>query len=200
MITEIRRARVDDKGPIAELIYSSGPEMYDYLFGPVALDRIYYEFLSGVGFTGYSNVTVAVLDGEVVGTGCFFDRKQYMSFMLGTIKVTFSYFGLSKGLAALWRSFHAARIMPAPKAKEIYLCNFGVVDRLRGRGIGSEIIQHKLVEARKLGYTRFGLDVSSGNPQAEAFYTRLGMKATAEKRFSVENSGVKPLRKMEMLL
>ena len=199
MTTEIRSARVDDKGPIAELVYSSGPEMYDYIFGPAAVDRIRREFLSGVGFIGYSNVTVAVSDGEVVGTGCFFDRRQYITRMLGTIKVTFSFFGPWMGLASVWRSRRVGSIVPPPMANELYLSNFGVVDQLRGTGIGSQMIQHKLVEARKLGYTRFGLHVSSGNPKAEAFYARLGMKVIGE-RLSVPDSGAKPLKKMEMPL
>ena len=38
MDLEIRTARADDVGPIAELMYSSGSDLYDYLYRTDTLD------------------------------------------------------------------------------------------------------------------------------------------------------------------
>ena len=85
----IRPAQPDDSGPIAELMYSSGPDIYDYLFKTrkrSAIDFMRHEFRTGIGFCGYKNVTVAVQNDVVVGTGCFYDRARYERLVKGTGK------------------------------------------------------------------------------------------------------------------
>ena len=56
MDLEIRTARADDVGPIAELMYSSGSDLYDYLYRTDTLDFLRHEFASGKGFAGYPQV------------------------------------------------------------------------------------------------------------------------------------------------
>lgn len=41
-------------------------DLYDYLYKDRTLDFLRHEFNSGKGFAGHGNVTVAVIDGEVV--------------------------------------------------------------------------------------------------------------------------------------
>ncbi len=70
-IIEIRPARVDDKGPLADMMYSAGREMYAFAFcrgGKTAPAFICYEFLAGGGFCGYRHLTVALEDNHVVAT------------------------------------------------------------------------------------------------------------------------------------
>ena len=42
------------------------------------------------------------------------------------------------------------------------------------------MIQHKLKEAKRNGYTFFGLDVASTNPRAEKLYQRLGLSVVKQ--------------------
>ena len=200
MEIEIRAARQDDEGPIAELMYSSGMDLYDYLYKQRTLDFLRYEFDTGKGFAGYPNVTVALLEGEVVGTGCFYDRDNYEALVNGTMKNMLGYFGPIKIIPVAMRARHVGSVVRTPKPGELYLSNFGVVDRVRSQGIGSKMIRFKLEQARKSGYTIFGLDVSSANPRGQALYARLGLRVQKEKTFSAKNSGVKPARKMELTL
>lgn len=200
MEVEVRTARKDDAGPVAELMYSSGMDLYDYLYGAKTLDFLRYEFQSGKGFAGYKHVTVAVHQGEVVGTGCFYDRESYNGLLKGTMKNMREFFGLVGVVPVLLRSRHISSVMRTPKPGEMYLSNFGVSQAMRSQGIGSKIIKHKLEEARQQGFTIFGLDVSAGNPRGEALYTRLGLKVIKEKTFSNKKADVKPARKMELTL
>ena len=200
---EIRMAQPDDEGPIAELMYSSGPDIYNYLFATrkkMPQDFIRHEFLSGSGFCGYPNVTVAILDGRVVGTGCFYDRQRYERLVKGTGKNIFTFFGVMGAMPVMWRTRHSGSIMKTPRDGELYLANFGVDPAMRSKGIGSQMIRHTLAEARQQGYRTFGLDVSVANPRGQALYERLGMKMVREKVFSNPDACVPNARKMELSL
>ncbi|HVL00527.1 MAG TPA: N-acetyltransferase [Dongiaceae bacterium] len=203
MEVDIRTARPDDLGPIAELMYSSGPEVYDFLYKTrkkSAVDFIRYEFSLGSGFCGYHNVTVAVQGNKVVGTGCFYDRAVYEKLMMDSGKNFFGFFGLLGALPVLWRSRHVGSTMKPPKEGELYLANFGVDPNLRSQGIGSRMIRHKIDEAKRQGYTIFGLDVAVTNPRGQALYTRLGLEVKKEKVFSGNDPNVPACRKMELAL
>ncbi|RLT96818.1 MAG: GNAT family N-acetyltransferase [Ketobacter sp.] len=196
----IRTAQADDVGLIAELMYSSGPDIYDYLYQEKALDFLRYEFASGRGFAGHPHVTVAVRAGEVVGTGCFYGRRDYERLLNGTVKNMTRFFGYLGVVPVLFRSRHLKSVMRAPRPGELYLSNFGVSPQQRSQGIGSQMIQHKLQQAREQGYDLFGLDVSVANPRGQALYSRLGLQVTQEKTFSNPRAGVNPARKMELAL
>lgn len=200
MDVEIREALPGDQGPIVELIYSSGPELYDFLYKKKAKKLLQFEFQSGYGFAGYKNVTVAILDDKVVGTGCFFGQSEYNALVKGTVGNVSRYCGKICSIPVLMRSRHMGSVMHPPKQGELYLSNFGVDPQYRGMGIGSKMIQHKLAEAREQGYETFGLDVSAQNPRGQALYERLGLKVLKEKVFPLKKAGVPDSRKMELTL
>lgn len=202
---EIRPARPDDRGAIAALMYSAGPELYDFLYqtGRVAApDFIAHEFASGRGFCGYRNVTVAVVEGEVVATGCFYDGRQHGALMRGTVVNALRFFRLREVAPLLLRSGHVDSVLTHPADDELYLANFGVAPSRRGQGIGEAMLRQQLERARASGYRRFSLDVAVTNPRAEALYRRLGLKVVREKRFTGRRPGVTPpdARKMELVL
>jgi len=199
MEIEIRGARADDRGPIAELMYASGTDVYDFLLRGRAVEFLRHEFSSGRGFAGHPNVTVALLDGEVVATGCFYDRARYSALMRETVRNYLAFFGLAAP-ALLWRSRHVRSIVHPPRPSELYLSNFGVAAQMRSRGVGSRLIQHKLAQARGAGYGVFGLDVMASNPRGQALYSRLGLAVTEEKVFSDPSAGLGASRKMELVL
>ena len=200
MDIEVRTAKPDDQGSIAELMYSSGSELYDFIYGKRVLDYLRHEFSSGYGFAGYSNVTVAVLDGKVVGTGCFYGSETYKKLLNGSMLNTKQFYGTIGSIPVFYRSRHLGSVVKKPKPGELYLSNFGVEPNLRGNGIGTKIIQHRLQQARQEGYSLFGLDVSKQNLKGQALYTRLGLRVTKEKIFSKQKSGVPNALKMELTL
>lgn len=196
----VRPAQPNDQGSIAELMYSSGSDLYDYLYAKKAIDYLIHEFNSGYGFAGYSNVTVAVCDGQVVGTGCFYGADRYKQLLNGSMKNMSNFFGKVGVVPVLWRARHLGSVMKPPKHGEIYLSNFGVSPQMRSQGIGTQIIQRRLQQAIKEGFSTFGLDVSSKNPKGQALYERLGLHTVEEKTFPVKNSGVAPCFKMEKVI
>lgn len=200
MTLEIRNAQPTDQGPIAELMYSSGPELYDFNYRDRALEFIRYEFNRGSGFCGWRNTTVAVQDGKVVGTGCFYDKRTYQRIMMESGGNFFGFFGILGAPAVLWRSRHTTSCLRPPREGELYLANFGVDPACRSQGIGSAMIEHKLAEARQQGYQVFGLDVATTNPRGQALYTRLGLQVIKEKQFSGNDPRVPDCRKMELSL
>lgn len=202
---EIRKAKKDDAGKIAELIYSAGPEAYDFVYltdKSDALEYIRFEYASGRGFCGYKNVTVTVNDGVVVGTGCFYSGKEYKSLALGTVLNMFKFFGPVKVWPVLLRAHHMDSVMKEPAKTELYLANFGVCPALRSTGIGSSLINAHIELAKTNGYKVFALDVADTNPKAEALYSRLGLEVVEFKKFSGRRKGMKVpnTKKMEFSL
>ena len=202
---EIRSARPDDRGAIAALMYSAGPELYDFLYRTdrvAAVDFIHYEFRSGRGFCGYRNLTVAVLEGEVVATGSFYDGRRQGALMRGSVFNALRFFRLGEVLPMLLRSGHVDSIVTHPAKDELYLANFAVAPSRRGQGIGEAMVRHQLAQARAGGYRVFSLDVAVTNPRAEALYRRLGLHVVREKHFTGHRPGitVPDQRKMELAL
>jgi len=197
---QIRNAQADDRGPLAELIYSSGTDIYGYLHGARAVEFLRYELASGRGFAGHPHVLVAVLDGQVVGTGSFYDRAMHGLRSNEALKNMLGFHGLWSGVACVLRARNVGKAMGRPKPGELYLSNFGVAPQLRGRGIGAQLLAHRLAQARREGYTRFGLHVSSANPRAQALYERLGLSVTKDVPFPDARAGIAPGRKMELAL
>ena len=202
---EIRQARKNDAGNIAEFMYSSGPEIYDFVYSTTnktAVEFIQYEFNTGRGFCGFNNVTVAVKDGLVVATGCFYDGKAYKKLLAGTLFNMFKFYGPFEIWKVLKRSGHVGEVMEEPKKDELYLSNFGVSPDMRGSGVGSLMLKNKIEFARSSSYAIFSLDVAETNPRAEALYIRHGLSVVKHKTFKGKRAGitVPNSRKMELLL
>lgn len=148
---EIRPARADDRGDIAGLMYSAGPELFDFLYKTDRVDArefIAHEFRSGRGFCGWRNVTVAVVDGEVVATGCFYGGRDYGRLMRGSVVNALGFFRLAESLPMLLRSGQVDSIITRPAPDELYLASFAVAPAMRGRGVGEAVVRQQLATAR----------------------------------------------------
>jgi hypothetical protein len=76
---EIKIANVTDCLKASEMLYSSGMELYDYLYktkNTQAIDFIKYEFMSGKGLCGVNNVYGLYENNNIIGTSCFFDEVE----------------------------------------------------------------------------------------------------------------------------
>lgn len=201
----IRTALPSDHAHIVDLIYSAGPELYDFIYQTSrhrAQDFIAYEFASGRGFCGYPNVTVAVRDGVAVGTGCFFDGKQYDRLSLHTLRNMIAFYGWREMVPVLIRAAHIGSVMKRPKKDELYLSNFGVASTCRSQGIGRALLEQQIATATQHGYRLFALDVAATNPRAQTLYESLGLQVVCQKVFSGKRAGhsVPNARKMERIL
>ncbi|MDX1695919.1 MAG: GNAT family N-acetyltransferase [Ketobacteraceae bacterium] len=200
---EIRPARKTDQGPLAELMYSSGWDIYDYIHTRDgrnhSLDYIASEFKSGRGLCSWKLLTVAVLDGEVVGTGTFYNREAYQAMPLQSLIALIGYYGVGF-FPRLRRAMDTTKLVKPPEPGELYLANFGVVPHLRGAGVGSKLLKHKIEEARRQDYRTVALDVANHNPKAEALYSRLGFAVTRSKAMQGRDGKEYSGKKMELFL
>jgi ribosomal protein S18 acetylase RimI-like enzyme len=190
---EIRNAKKNDTGDIAELIYSSGVEVYDFIYktnNKTALDYIGYEYKTGRGFCGYKNVTVAVDNGVVVGTGCFYDGNVYGKLVFGTLINMFLFYGVFEFRNIFNKSKHTSSVMKKPRKNQMYLSNFGVSENYRSKGIGSSMINLMIDKAKKANYEKFILDVSDKNTRAESLYLKKGFIVVKTKIFSGKAEGI----------
>ena len=200
---EIRLAQADDRGPLAEIMYSTGRELYDFAFNLgdlTAQDYINFEYLAGGGFCGHRNLTVAVEENRVVGTVGLYDRQSFGRLSRGAIGNVVRFYGWVNALTVLRRMTHVGSILSKPDRGELYLSNLGVRRDRRGRGIGSALIDLKRKEARARGYRKLALDVADTNPGAEKLYRRIGFEVTGKKVFTGARTGFPDYKKMELVL
>lgn len=181
MNLEIRQARPDDADDAAALIYSAAPVAYEFLYavrGGTALDYIRHDFRRGSGFLGAAAHTVAVVDGEVVGTGSFYTRAGYQALSSEQAKNLIAYFGWWRFIRMMPRGLRVQRGISKLEEGQLYVANLGVREQLRGKGIGKALIEAAAQRARAEGLAQLVLDVSESNTRAAALYERLGFNAT----------------------
>ena len=198
---EVRPAKPDDQGPISELMYSSGAGIYDYLHGnrSNALDYIERELALGLGLCARKRLTVAVRNGKVVATGTFYDRTGYRALSAQTPLAMMRHYGLGF-LPRLQRAIDTTQLVTSLKPDELYLANFGVMPEMRGTGIGTQLLQTRIAEARQSGYRIVSLDVETHNGKAEALYQRLGFVITGSKAMKGRDGKEYACKKMELFL
>ncbi|HEU4960063.1 MAG TPA: GNAT family N-acetyltransferase [Sphingomonas sp.] len=70
-------------------------------------------------------------------------------------------------------------------ADDIELRRIYMLSRLHGSGLGAELMERALADARAMGKTRVLLGVYGGNARARAFYERQGFVVTGARQFLV---------------
>lgn len=179
-----RPARPTDVDAAVPLIYSSGPDAFDYAFARPgrnsAQDFLSYAFVQGSGQFGWRQHWVGELDGRVVAAGTVFGGEQNLGYMLAASRQILGYFGLGS-LPVMLRGLQLERIICPPPKRTLYLAHLGVTPELRGEGLGSQLIEHFLQRGRGTGLTVAALDVSAANPKAQALYERFGFAVQVER-------------------
>ena len=179
-----RRARLDDVDAAIPLIYSSGPDAFDYAFARPgrnsAQDFLRYAFVQGGGQFGWRQHWVGEQDGQVVAAGTVFGGEANLGYMLAATRQSLGYFGWGSA-GVIRRGLQLERIICPPPRRTLYLAHLGVTPTLRGEGLGSQLIDHFLQIGRSVGLPMAALDVSAANPRAQALYERLGFSVQAER-------------------
>jgi ribosomal-protein-alanine N-acetyltransferase len=70
---------------------------------------------------------------------------------------------------------------------EIHINNVAVLPQFRGQGMGTTLMQHVLLEARRLGAKRATLEVRASNQAALRLYQRLGFSVAATRKHYYSN-------------
>ncbi|QRY81302.1 GNAT family N-acetyltransferase [Pseudomonas sp. PDNC002] len=179
-----RRARPDDVDAAIPLIYSSGPDAFDYAFARPgrnsAQDFLRYAFVQGGGQFGWRQHWVGEQDGQVVAAGTVFGGEVTLGYMLAATRQILGYFGLGAP-GVIRRGLQLEKIICPPPRRTLYLAHLGVTPDLRGEGLGSQLIEHFLQIGRDSDLPIAALDVSVANPKAQALYERFGFGVQVER-------------------
>lgn len=186
MNVQFRPAQASDQEAACPLIYSSAPEIFDYLFAlkKPALDFLQFGFIEGSGLFGYQNHIVAIIENTVAGIGAFYSGKEYFSLGLGNTKQIFKFFGPIKGMSVFKKCLQVQKLIPPPDKMTEYVADLGVTESFRGQGIGTALLKHQMEIAQSKKRRFYALDVAVNNPRAQKLYEKLGLKVIKERTFS----------------
>lgn len=198
MEISLRPARSDDVERAVPLIYSSGPDAFEYVFGD-APGFLQMAFVDGAGEFGYRNHTVAIERGTLVGIGAAYSGDTSLLFTLTAARQILRRYGMS-GPAVMIRGLRTERVIPPPQKRMQYIGHLGVDPSVRSRGVGTRLVEYFLEEGRDAGLDTAELDVAVTNPRAEELYERLGFRVTEERESSLENEHGKVANHRRMVL
>lgn len=169
----------EEQQEAVDLLYQSGPEIYEYLFtigNKKAKDYIAFEYAINRGLCAHSKITGIYYNKKLIGTACLSSRKDYDAIVLETLFNVFKFYTLKESLKVLSRFMKLNKVMKSPKRNELYLSNFSISSSHRNKGFGTAFIEVAKNTCRSMGFTLLGLDVEEDNHKAFNLYNRVGFK------------------------
>lgn len=194
----LRHARPDDAGAAVPLIYASGPDALGYVFGD-AEAFLRHAYLDGAGEFGYRNHTVAEYDGEVVGVGAAYSGSAALAFTVSAGRQILGHYG-PRGPGVVVRGLRVERVIRPPAKGVQYIAHLGVLESMRGKGIGTTLVRRFLDDGRALGRDTAELDVAATNPAARRLYERLGFDVVTERDATLRNAHGSVSKHIRMVL
>lgn len=189
---QFRPATPADVNEAIPLIYASGPDVCEYIFKDLkkgsAEKFLHYAFQKSGGETSYTNHICATIGGKVVGIGAIWSGKDNLKFMLREIRNIFGFYGFFRGIGVLIRGLKSEFLMPPPKSNEYTLGHLGIDASLRGKGVGTLLIQHLMNQVNLNSTEKIILYVSFINPKAQKLYERLGFVVTKTNQSNLKRS------------
>ena len=191
----LRPARPSDAVEAAPLVYGSGPRELGYFFGN-APAFLRFAFERGRGAFACACFTVAELDGRVVGVLATSTARDTWRRDVG---LAWSLLRVLKvgAVAALARGVRLSRLVPPPRKGILFLSLLSVSEDVRGRGVGSRLLQDALDKARTAGFATVALDVAVTNDDARRLYERLGFRVVRQRAW-IHRGDVPGQRRMEL--
>lgn len=135
-----------------------------------------YAFTQGDGEFGYKSHVVALEDDKIVGIVGIRRGDENFSYIRTALKQIFTFYGFRKALRVLMRGHNFERIVSPPKKHQVCLHNFGVLQSMRGKGIGKLMIAHVKTQTEKMGFNEITLDVAESNSMAKMLYLKEGFE------------------------
>jgi len=131
---------------------------------------------------GKKEKALSLLQQSYSQQNCFFvtTEKSIVAFLAfktkkgGFINPSFSDFFTVYGVYGFIKAIVLGMINYHPQEKELYLEAIAVDKNLRGKGIGSQLIQHFFKYAEKNDYKTVSLEVVDTNTKAFSLYKNLG--------------------------
>lgn len=205
MNLQFRRADPGDVEKAIPLIHCSAAPSADYSYAVgrhTAIDYLRAAFVAGSGKLSYRGHVVAVLDGHVVGIGAFLRGAGYGRGRWKRIWRVTRFCGPLNCWTVLRRLAQLRGLWSLPGKDDLSIEHLGVMEDMRGKGIGSALLANQIEMARSKGIRRCILDVAATNPRAQALYERLGYRVVGESKAHVRSAGIEvpEVKHMELVL
>lgn len=166
---------------IAELMYATGPEVFDFVYGADGrcLDVLRRLCVFPGGLFGQEHTRVACRDGRLLGIEHGFDAATRAAHDAITADHLREFLSREDLRRVAWADEILSAFFLPLSPDAYYIQNLSVLPELRGQGIGAHLLDAAFRRAREAGYTCVELDVSVTNP-AVHLYLRAGMEVVQE--------------------
>jgi ribosomal protein S18 acetylase RimI-like enzyme len=166
---------------VAELIYETDRDIFNFFYGTKANTSQILEKLVRVGENNWGNehINVITQDELVIGI-LLYSLGQHK---MGELKVLFKNLKLMDALRFLLIDLKDSLILSDLKKGDFYLAGLAVDEKVRGEGVGGILLEQAINMARQRGCKRVVLDVALDNPGAKRLYERTGFKVFNKKSF-----------------
>jgi len=180
MSIELRSAKPLDSKEVIELIFITGLDVFNYMFGKKAMDVLSYLFERKYNLFSFMHCIVAEIDNEISGIILAYEYEVIEKESKNTGRLIIKYYG-HDFIFRVINLIKLGRIISDLNEEDYYISNLAVFEKYRGQGIGKRLIDFATEEAKRLGKSQLALDVESDNKNAIAFYYHLGFKNKGRK-------------------
>lgn len=146
----------------------------------------------------FHNVTFAERDKGIVGMAAGYTAEQHRRSSDQPLKQAPGYSAMRRMVVGTLCA-PLLRILDTLADGDFYLLSIAVDEALRGKGVGSALIDSIEDRARASGSTRLSLDVSAKNVSARKLYERRGMTVESQWPTRLAIPGLKLLRMTKTL-
>ncbi|KXI30161.1 GNAT family N-acetyltransferase [Paraglaciecola hydrolytica] len=186
----IRPACQQDASQLAELIYASGPQILESVFGTSKPYNPRDFLLSALqhkdGQYGFANHYVAIEDDKILAAVCGWHSELKTHFHQATLHSVVAYFGVELSLEVLARSQITQQIIPGPQPHEWCIGHLSVNLEYQKQGVASQLLNFMTELALQNGKSQLSLDVSQDNHNAIQFYLQRGFSILSTSALTAE--------------
>jgi ribosomal protein S18 acetylase RimI-like enzyme len=180
-LIEVRKARPDDFGRVAELLHHSAADMYDrFAGGRERALRVLERSLAAPGTASSAEVVwVAALDGQVAGAMAAFPVDEAGARARAFLGLALRGAPPWRWPAALYLYWAGGRAAPSPPASALYVDALATDPAFRRRGAARALLAQAERGAREQRLPAVALDTTIANEPARALYASEGFDEVA---------------------
>lgn len=178
-----RPATPEDAHIASFLIFDTFPHMAAYIFG-LGDEQRAQEIFSKIFVLedhrfSYQVTEMVIREGNIVGMFIAYPASDLPRLVRGLVRVIIQQLKLMDKLKVLLRGLPSMFIEEAAP-DDFLLSNIAIKKKVRGQGIGGQVLAHVEEKARAAGFQRLALIVEIDKQDACRFYERKGFEVKAK--------------------
>lgn len=167
---------------VANLLLSTDDFLFTFFFGQklAAISKITTLIQGTYNTFAHTFTHIYIQAGQIAGIAILYDPKKIdQNAQNREYKSSFTGFEL---LVLGFKQLLIRNLENKQEVDGMYLQNLSVDSKVRGRGIGTKLLNYSMDFAKVEGYKSIWLDVSLDNPRAQKLYEKYGFKKVSKKR------------------